>query len=241
MRYFILNKTNKKFKGNNISDVAKKVAKYLFANTKRKNIKFCIKEITKTSKRKSYKYTAKKINSKLRIKKIQTGGSFRDGDYVTLYDTISKGYLTYDPMKTNTLNYSSALYKNKIFYGKKLTLSDNITPNSIWRMDLKSRLTKNYSFVNINDNYDHDKYLYAESKPAGKYVIYSLNSDDINDNYIQNGNKIDSMVATIPPFIEIRKYSDNTKSMVGITGKYMSSRETTSRWHPYSQKRLSRV
>ena len=105
MRSFILEKTNKRFQGDKVLDIAKKAAKYLFQIQKnKKSIVFCIKETTKNSKNKSYKYKASlNNNSKINIKKYMGGVPkdelYKIGDIVTLYDRRANGYLTYNEEK----------------------------------------------------------------------------------------------------------------------------------------------
>lgn len=151
MRYFILEKTNKRFQGDKVLDIAKKAAKYLFQNQKNNNksITFCIRETTKGSKNKSYKYKAVlNDNSKINIKKYMGGipddELYNIGDIVTLYDRRANGYLTYNkekytykPMyglKTKTPDGNGFLDYSSVYYSDYLISENNFSKISYWKI-----------------------------------------------------------------------------------------------------------
>lgn len=220
MRSFIIEKTNKRFQGEKVSDVAKKAAKYLFQNQKnnKKSIVFCIKETTKGSKNKSYKYKALlKNDSKINIKKyiggIPNKELYKIGDIVTLYDEHEKAYITYNNTNSTDINFKYFLnYRegnhDMVYYSDNLKLEKDIKKNSYW---IINNITKVNNIFNPYYKYqfklkDTELYLNINNRSINieKGSIPTINTDiylsltNKNNTYqtyftiIKNDNSVDN-------------------------------------------------
>jgi hypothetical protein len=145
MRSFSIKNSKKTFRGDKVSDAAKKAAKYLFVKNNKKNFTFCMKETTKNSQNKTYKYKVSIIDSKVNVKKY-TGGvhtEYKIGDIVTLYDRHAEGYISYNDNNkddSDMLKYILSSYNTReaehptVYYGLGLVAEKDFRKLSYWKI-----------------------------------------------------------------------------------------------------------
>jgi hypothetical protein len=166
MRYFILECASVRLKGirlrgTAVRSVAKKAGEYLFKNSSKKMINFCLKETTKNSRHKSYNYRARISSSgiiTLKTKKSNGGGTqFHTDDIVLLYNVKDGRYLSqYDINDESIYIDPNMKYDMGNVYGQSYNLVDRnyIDKNALWKVH-KYKNTYVFSLLFPTSKYKH--------------------------------------------------------------------------------------
>jgi len=180
MRYFILDKTTKKFRGDKVLDVAKRAAMYLFSKNHKIVVKFCLKDIGKLSK--SYKYVAKKSGSKINVKKYHKVNK-------KLYGSADEVPIEYKTSilrrniqkKSYKFQEAEAIEKNKIFESMLINniikICNQIDSNNLYNIERYFHLINQISAIqNQIKTYINSDQSYSELKPhdTTQYKVYRL-------------------------------------------------------------------